>query len=168
MKKILNIDHTWKTSLQTRTCLTSNSVFITSLEGVQLKNIFQKTTLRTLLTTGNGNLLLLSLLPKLEKPYQKSLPSPIRYLSLSFLFCLPQQAISLATVPSSRLRIALSPSFHFQPSPQVCPSPLPLSSSRPRVDQESRKRKRKKKMNENKNKKNLPLVEGVYKYAPLR
>ena len=57
--------NSWKTSLQARTCLTPNSVFITSLEDVQLKNIFQKTTLRTLLITGNGNLTLLSLLPKL-------------------------------------------------------------------------------------------------------
>ena len=96
MKKILNIDHTWKTSLQARTCLTSNSVFITSLEDVQLKNIFQKTTLRTLLRTGNGNLTLLSLLPKLET-LSKIIPSlaraePPSYMLFLSCFCLPQQA----------------------------------------------------------------------------
>ena len=131
MKKILNIDHTWKTSLQTRTCLTSNSVFITSLEGVQLKNIFQKTTLRTLLTTGNGNLLLLSLLPKLEKTLPKilalanqiSLPFfSVLSSSTSHLPCYcPLQppkdsSFSLLSLPAVPPGLSFSSSPFFQPS----------------------------------------------------
>ena len=115
MKNILNIDHTWKTSLQARTCLTPNSVFITSLEDVQLKNIFQKTTLRTLLITGNGNLTLLSLLPKLAtlskilhnrqmetSPSQRNPPHP------------PSRSVFFSQIPPGTLKRILLKSSPLQ------------------------------------------------------